>query len=41
VRVKAALSAPVIFDGRNLYSEKIMARNGFVYFCIGSGRLEK
>jgi UDPglucose 6-dehydrogenase len=41
VRVKAALSAPVIFDGRNLYSEKIMDRNGFVYFGIGRGRLEK
>ncbi|MDR1946972.1 MAG: UDP-glucose/GDP-mannose dehydrogenase family protein [Desulfovibrio sp.] len=36
-RVKAALSAPVIFDGRNLYSEKIMARNGFVHFSIGCG----
>jgi UDPglucose 6-dehydrogenase len=36
-RVKAALSAPVIFDGRNLYSEKIMARNGFLHFSIGRG----
>ncbi|MDR2669368.1 MAG: UDP-glucose/GDP-mannose dehydrogenase family protein [Desulfovibrio sp.] len=41
VRVKAALSAPVIFDGRNLYSEKIMARNGFIYYSIGRGRPAK
>jgi UDPglucose 6-dehydrogenase len=34
-RVKSALSAPVIFDGRNLYSGKEMARKGFAYFSVG------
>jgi UDPglucose 6-dehydrogenase len=38
VRIKAALSTPVIFDGRNLYSEKILARNGFIHIGIGRGR---
>jgi UDPglucose 6-dehydrogenase len=35
-RIKKALSAPVIFDGRNLYSPSLMADLGFAdYFCIG------
>jgi UDPglucose 6-dehydrogenase len=33
--IKAALSAPVLFDGRNLYSPGILARSGLAYFCIG------
>ncbi len=34
-RVKASLVAPVLFDGRNLYSPSIIARRGFAYFCVG------
>ncbi len=35
--LKAALSAPVIFDGRNLYDPQLMARYGFRYYGIGRG----
>jgi UDPglucose 6-dehydrogenase len=35
--IKAALSAPVIFDGRNLYDPAQMARVGFSYYAIGRG----
>lgn len=34
-RIKKLLSAPLIFDGRNLYSGRTLARHGFAYFCIG------
>ncbi len=34
-RVKGALTAPVLFDGRNLYSPSFVAKRGFAYFCIG------
>jgi UDPglucose 6-dehydrogenase len=34
-RVKAALKAPVIFDGRNLYDLDIMKNEGFYYNSIG------
>ena len=34
-RVKEMLTAPIVFDGRNLYSPDTMARHGFAYFCIG------
>ena len=34
-RIKKRLSAPVIFDGRNLYHPEHMAGEGFTYFCIG------
>ncbi|SKA71685.1 UDP-glucose dehydrogenase family protein [Desulfobaculum bizertense] len=33
--VKEKLSAPILFDGRNLYSPSEMAQNGFAYFSIG------
>ena len=34
-RIKSLLSAPILFDGRNLYSPSAMAERGFAYFCIG------
>lgn len=34
-QIEAALSAPVIFDGRNLYDPIAMAEMGFRYYCIG------
>ena len=36
-RIKSALNKPVIFDGRNIYDPKMMARNGFTYYGIGRG----
>lgn len=36
-RIKSALSAPIVFDGRNLFSGSEMARKGFAYFCVGKG----
>jgi UDPglucose 6-dehydrogenase len=35
VAIKAALSSPVIFDGRNLYEPALVAEAGLVYECIG------
>ncbi len=35
--LKASLSEPVIFDGRNLYDPKYLKRQGFTYYGIGRG----
>ena len=37
-RIKAQLSEPVIFDGRNLYEPAYLARLGFKYYGIGRGQ---
>lgn len=34
-RIKRLLSAPLIFDGRNLYNPGLMGRRGFAYFSVG------
>ena len=34
-KIKSLLTAPLLFDGRNLYSPNFMAQRGFAYFCIG------
>ena len=39
-RIKAALAAPVIFDGRNLYNIPKMKARQIDYFCIGRATLE-
>ena len=35
--IASRLSAPVIFDGRNLYDPARLARKGFAYYAIGRG----
>lgn len=34
-RIKEALAAPIVFDGRNLYDPARMRRHGFEYYPIG------
>ncbi|MEO6078163.1 MAG: UDP-glucose/GDP-mannose dehydrogenase family protein [Steroidobacteraceae bacterium] len=36
-RMKRALKAPIVFDGRNLYNPEVMQGLGFVYYGIGRG----
>ena len=36
--MKRLLVNPVIFDGRNIYDEKIMANHGFAYHAVGCGQ---
>jgi UDPglucose 6-dehydrogenase len=36
-QIKSALTAPIIFDGRNLYDPAVMHRSGFTYYGIGRG----
>ncbi|MFZ1624335.1 MAG: UDP-glucose/GDP-mannose dehydrogenase family protein [Gammaproteobacteria bacterium] len=37
-QIRAALSGPVIFDGRNLYDPRQLERLGFAYYGIGRGK---
>jgi len=34
-KIKKGLTAPILFDGRNLYAPSLMAVEGFAYFCVG------
>jgi len=34
-KIKQSLKAPIIFDGRNLYSSSLLTSQGFAYFGIG------
>lgn len=36
-RIKELMSAPLIFDGRNLYEPTRMSEQGFTYFAMGRG----
>lgn len=36
-RIRGLLSAPLLFDGRNLYNPVSVASHGFAYFCVGRG----
>lgn len=39
-RIKAELSKPVIFDGRNIYQPDDMKAHGFVYYSVGRAKVE-
>jgi UDPglucose 6-dehydrogenase len=39
-RIKSLLTAPIVFDGRNLYQPERMGREGFAYFSIGRQPVE-
>ncbi|MBX9626929.1 MAG: UDP-glucose/GDP-mannose dehydrogenase family protein [Gemmataceae bacterium] len=36
--IRRLLARPVIFDGRNVYDERVMAQYGFTYYGIGRGK---
>ena len=36
-KIKLRLSAPLIFDGRNIYEPERMKERGYRYFAIGRG----
>jgi UDPglucose 6-dehydrogenase len=36
--MRKLLTAPLVFDGRNIYDEKAMAGYGFTYYAIGRGK---
>jgi len=38
-RLRELLTAPVIFDGRNLYDPATVSRFGLTYYAVGRGRL--
>ena len=35
-RIKSMLARPVVFDGRNIYSRKVLEKMGFIYYGIGT-----
>jgi UDPglucose 6-dehydrogenase len=37
-RIRGALKGPVIFDGRNLYDPRLLAKQGFAHYAIGRGK---
>jgi UDPglucose 6-dehydrogenase len=37
-QIRKALTAPLIFDGRNLYDPKVLAKAGFAHYAIGRGK---
>ena len=39
-RLKKSLSEPVIFDGRNLYNPRFLAKQGFTYIGVGRPAIE-
>jgi len=34
-KIRARLSAPIIFDGRNLFDPQRMVESGFEYYSVG------
>lgn len=36
-QIAATIRSPVVFDGRNLYDEKMLSRHGLSYYAIGRG----
>ena len=35
-RLRGLLKDPVVFDGRNIYSRKVLTKKGFTYYGIGT-----